>query len=195
MALQLLEFGYTAGQTLTAKLFAIGSDTVVQTATAVTEATNRTNRYVATFDDVPAGDYLLNYFIGAAGMGSETYTLTLTTATFQPDSETSAAGAVVPGDKNVNFTVSDDSDPAEVVPGAKVTIQTSAGVSIAGKSRFANTNGVVTIPLSNGDYKALVTASGYDHTAESFSVDEDDDAVALTATSNAGAGSGVGWLG
>lgn len=104
-----------------------------------------------------------------------------------------ATGGSAAGDRNVNLTVSNDS--AEVVPGAKVSIQTSAGVSIAGKNGTANASGVVSIALSDGDYKALVTSSGYQHTAEAFSVDEDNEAVALTVTATAVAGSGVGWLG
>ena len=56
---QSVEFGAPAGQTVTAKLFAAGSDTVVQTASAVTAATNRTGVYTATFTDVAAGVYRL----------------------------------------------------------------------------------------------------------------------------------------
>jgi hypothetical protein len=81
---QSLEFGYATGQTLTAKLFASGNDTVVATASSVTEATNRKGRYVAAFTDAPAADYLLVYFIGSSGVGYEYYRLTLATATFQP---------------------------------------------------------------------------------------------------------------
>ena len=87
MATQSLEFGYTTGQTLTAQLFAVGSDTVVATADSVTEAANREGRYVAAFEDVPAGEYLLVYFLGGIGSGSERYVLSLTTATFQPIAE------------------------------------------------------------------------------------------------------------
>jgi len=89
MTTQLLEYGYTTGQTMTAQLFAIGSDAVVQTASAVVEATNRKGRYLATFTSVPAGRYLMVYSIGGIGVGSEIYSLTLTAATFQPESESS----------------------------------------------------------------------------------------------------------
>lgn len=95
MATQSLEFGYTTGQTLTAKLFARGSDTVVATATSVTEATNRTGRYVAAFTDAPAADYLLVVYLGGSGAASEYYTLTLTTATFYPWSESVATATNV----------------------------------------------------------------------------------------------------
>lgn len=91
MATQSLEFGYTTGQTLTAKLFAIGSDTLVATANTVTEATNRKGRYVAAYTDVAAGDYLQVVYIGSDGVSSECYTLTFTTATFTPWSERKAA--------------------------------------------------------------------------------------------------------
>ena len=73
--------------TLTAQLFAEGSDTSTQTASTVTEATNRLGRYVATFTDAPAGDYLLVYFEGTIARGTEPYTLTLETATSIPNTE------------------------------------------------------------------------------------------------------------
>ena len=59
MATQTVEFAAAPGQTITARLFAAGSDTVVQTASAVTEATNRDGVYSATFADVAAGLYRL----------------------------------------------------------------------------------------------------------------------------------------
>ena len=59
-ATQSVEFGASAGQTVTAKLFAAGSDTVVQTASAVTAAANRTGVYTATFTDAAAGTYRFN---------------------------------------------------------------------------------------------------------------------------------------
>lgn len=82
MATQILRYRYTTGQTLTAKAFDRGSDTVVQTASAVTEATNAKNFYFATFTDLPAGVYDVVYFLGSSGVGSGTYTLTLTDGTF-----------------------------------------------------------------------------------------------------------------
>lgn len=75
MTTHILNFGYTTGQSLTAQLFEIDSDTVVATAASVTEATNRKGRYAATFSDVDAGDYLMVYFIDGSAAGSEFFTL------------------------------------------------------------------------------------------------------------------------
>jgi hypothetical protein len=87
MSTQLLEFGYTAGQSLTAELFAIKSDAVVATAASVSEAINRGGRYVATFEDVPAGRYLMVYSVGGTAAGTEIYLLSGDSETVMPDSE------------------------------------------------------------------------------------------------------------
>lgn len=87
---QLLEFNCTTGLSLSAKLFAIGSDTVVQTALNVVEKPNNKNRYVATFVDVPAGAYQLNAFVGpVGGFANELYELTAASHFFLPLSEKS----------------------------------------------------------------------------------------------------------
>ena len=84
MATQTVEFAAPSGQTITAKLFAAGSDTVVQTASAVTEATNRAGVYSATFTDVAAGLYrLIATDAGGTLLAQWWVGLTLTTATFQ----------------------------------------------------------------------------------------------------------------
>lgn len=84
---QSLEFSCTTGLTVSCKLFAVASDTVVATATA-TEKTNDKNRYSVAYTDVPAGAYRLNGFVsGVGGFVNEVYDLTLSTATFQPRSE------------------------------------------------------------------------------------------------------------
>ena len=83
-ATQSVEFGASAGQTVTAKLFTAGSDTVVQTASAVGAATNRTGVYTATFTDVAAGTYrLIATNAGGTLLAQWWVDLTLTTATFQ----------------------------------------------------------------------------------------------------------------
>lgn len=83
MATQTVEFRAASGATLTAKLFAVGSDTVVQTASAVVESGNRKGTYSALFADVPAGEYELIAFSGTIPVCRWFVTLTLTTATFQ----------------------------------------------------------------------------------------------------------------
>ena len=86
MATQTVEFLAVYGQTLTAKLYAVGSDNLVQTASAVTEQTNRVGVYRATFTDAAAGEYELH--VATSGgvpvpVARWYVTLTLTTATFQ----------------------------------------------------------------------------------------------------------------
>lgn len=93
MATQTLEFSAGTGLTLSCKLFALGSDTVVATQTA-TEKTNDRNRYSVAFTDIPAGAYRLNAFVGATGgFANEVYDLTLETATFSPRSESAGLDA------------------------------------------------------------------------------------------------------
>lgn len=93
MATQTLEFNATTGLTLTAKLYAQGSDTQVASVSA-TEATNRKGRYTAAFTDVAAGTYNLIAFVSSTGgFANEVYDLTLTTATFYPRSEQAALTA------------------------------------------------------------------------------------------------------
>jgi hypothetical protein len=86
------------------------------------------------------------------------------------------------GDRVVVVTVRDDA--SQVVPGAKVTIQTAAGATIAGRTLNTNSSGVATFNLDDGSYKGLVTTtSGYAvHTAQAFTVNEDNEAVTLTIT-------------
>jgi hypothetical protein len=83
MAIQTVEFRAASGATLTAKLFSVGSDSVVQTASAVTEATNRKGTYSAVFTDPGAAEFELVAFSGAIPVCRWFVTLTLTTATFQ----------------------------------------------------------------------------------------------------------------
>jgi len=59
MATQTIEFSAVSGQTITARLFAAGSDTVAATASSVTERTNATGVYAATVTSTLAGVYRL----------------------------------------------------------------------------------------------------------------------------------------
>jgi hypothetical protein len=89
---QTLEFSAGTGLTLSCKLFALGSDTIVDTQTA-TEKNNDKNRYSVAFTDIAAGAYRLNAFVGATGgFANQVYDLTLTTATFYPREEAAATG-------------------------------------------------------------------------------------------------------
>jgi hypothetical protein len=91
MATQTVEFRSPPSQTVTAKLFAIGSDTEVASA-ASTEATNRKGTYAAVYTDVPAGEYELIALVGAVPVSRWFVTLTLTTATFQARDKVGAGG-------------------------------------------------------------------------------------------------------
>lgn len=82
MATQTVEFRSPPSQTVTAKLFTVGSDTE-QASVAATEATNRKGTYSAAFTDEAAGEYELIAFVGAVSVARWFVTLTLTTATFQ----------------------------------------------------------------------------------------------------------------
>jgi hypothetical protein len=82
MATQTIEFRAASGLTLTAELFAIGSDTIVATVSP-TEQTNRAGTYRAIFTSVAAGEYQLVAFSGTTPVASWLVTLTLDTATFQ----------------------------------------------------------------------------------------------------------------
>jgi hypothetical protein len=82
MATQTIQFSAATGLTLTAKLFAAGSDTVTDSQSA-TEGTNRKGVYTAAFTDVAAGTYQLIAFSGSTPVASWWVDLTLTTATFQ----------------------------------------------------------------------------------------------------------------
>jgi len=61
---QIIEFRAASGLTLTAKVFTAGNDTAVQTASAVTEATNRKGTYAATFTGLTIAEYEIIAFSG-----------------------------------------------------------------------------------------------------------------------------------
>lgn len=83
MATQTIEFIAAGGLSLVAKLFNLNNDTVVQTASSVTEATNRKSMYNAIFTNVPAGTYQLIAYSGANSVALWEVDLTLSTGTFR----------------------------------------------------------------------------------------------------------------
>lgn len=82
MAIQTIEFRSPPSQTITAKLFAVGSDTEVASV-STTEATNRKGTYSAAYTDVAAGEYELIALVSTTPVARWFVTLTSTTATFQ----------------------------------------------------------------------------------------------------------------
>lgn len=82
MATQTVEFRAASGLTVTAKLFAAGSDTEVASVSA-TEATNRKGTYTAAYTDVAAGEYILIGIADSLPVCSWWVNLRLATSTFQ----------------------------------------------------------------------------------------------------------------
>lgn len=84
MATQTVEFLAVYGSTLTARLYAVGGSTIIQTASAVTEISGKPGVYLATFTDAPAAEYELHAYLtaGTVPVARWYVTLTLTTATF-----------------------------------------------------------------------------------------------------------------
>jgi hypothetical protein len=175
MTTQSLEFAYTQGQSLTARLFAIGNDTVVATADSVTQQANRKNRYVAAFEDVPAGRYLMIYSVGSVDAGSEIYELTLDEATFQPESETAATiakqdeilgaigdidcggGGGLTGDYTLTVTVT-DADTSQPIENATVTLSRTGERG----AELTDVNGVAVLGLDAATWSWVVRAAGYE---------------------------------
>jgi len=93
MATQTIEFGAPANQTVTARLFAAGSDTVVATATA-TARTNATGVYTADFTNLTPGLYRL---IGTNAVGTllcQWWARTLAATGTYPATETPDADSI-----------------------------------------------------------------------------------------------------
>lgn len=165
MATQTLEFGYTTDQTLTAKLFAKGSDVVVQTASSVIESVERLNIYNAVVTDAPAGTYLLNIYLDGIGVSSEIYILTLETKTFYPSTqEAGSEGQFYLG--NYVRTIG-TSIPIEIiwpVLSASITITRGDGTVFDAIPSFLRTDGAghtYEIPWIATDYPSSPGTEGY----------------------------------
>lgn len=93
MATQTIEFGAPANQTVTARLFAAGSDTVVATATA-TARTNATGIYTAAFADLTPGLYRLIGTNAAGTLLCQWWVRTLAATGTYPATETPDADSI-----------------------------------------------------------------------------------------------------
>jgi hypothetical protein len=193
MATQTLEFNAGSGLTLSCKVFALNSDTVVDTQTA-TEQTNDKNRYRVAFTDLPAGAYRLNAFVGAVGgFANEVYDVTLSTATFYPRSEDSTLGGKIIGTLAAGTHTAQTGD-------AFARLGAPAGASIA--EDIANIDGgsgltgpnTVTITVTDGtnpieDATVRIHRTGYSETKKtnasgvvSFTVTSANWSVSISAT-------------
>lgn len=133
MATQTIEFSATTGLTLTAKMFAVGSDTVAGSVSA-TEKTNHKSRYTATFTDLAAGDYLLSAFVSSTGgFANEKYTILAATNTYYPFSEI-------------------NSPTLTVIPATATSIDRVNGTSI---SCFAGELATVSVSVTDQDGNAV----------------------------------------
>lgn len=188
MATQTIEFRSPPSQTITAKLFAVGSDTVVATVSA-TEATNRKGTYSAAFTDIAAGTYELISFVSTTPVARWYVALTLTTATFQAtDTVTveSAISAMRGADNDTLKTLSDQIDglSASTGSGARtVTITVNDGTTVLQNARvrltegvntytgMTNVSGVVTFNLDDATYTVGITKTGYSYAGTTLVVD------------------------
>lgn len=154
MTTHILNFGYTTGQSLTAQLFAIGSDTVASTASSVAEATNRKGRYTATFSDIAAGSYLMVYFIGDTAVGSELYTSAADGESLLPWSE------YLPP-VNVTHILGEPAPPADDVAKQEtlLEVQAAVGTMTAEAVRVPSPNVRGNLNLVSGDtYDGIANA-------------------------------------
>lgn len=84
---QTLEFSAATSLALNCRLFQLGADTIIASGLA-TEKINDQNRYSVVFNDIPAGTYRLNAYVGAVGgFANEIYDLEFVNATFYPRGE------------------------------------------------------------------------------------------------------------
>lgn len=107
MVTQTIEFRAATGLTLSVELFAIGSDTIVATASA-SEQTNRAGTYLVSFSDIAAGEYQLVAFSATTPVASWLVSLRSLTDTFQVyDRTNTAAPNITLGVGITNPTTSD----------------------------------------------------------------------------------------
>ena len=169
---QIVEFESASGVSQTAKLFSQFSDTVVATASATTEATNRLGTFSATFTGVANGSYKLKSFLGS-GYPIATYgfvNITGASGSFLAiDSPfanptnllaTNPDGSVVTGSSGtgvntVTITITDTSNNP---------LQFATVSAMSGNTMYAtgqtNATGVVVLYLNNGTYTIAAVLGG-----------------------------------
>lgn len=144
MATQIVEFIAPTGQTLTASIFLVGSDTVVQSLSA-TEQTNRKGVYRVSYIDAPANTYRLIAFSGAIPVAAWWVQLTLTDATFQSYEMPEAAGGGGAGDAS---------------QATLLQVKAKTDLIVAGLVQYTspvNSTGSIAKPIFRGDdYKASI---------------------------------------
>lgn len=168
MATQTIEFRSPTSQTITAKLFAIGSDTVVATQSA-TEATNRKGTYSAAFTDVAAGTYELIAFVSTTPVARWYVALTLTTATFQATDTVTVESAISAMRGADNDTLKTLSDQIDGIDSGGLTVDQAATLDAI----YDFTSGIsgdqinVVGPVSSGGAIELILGKDYKVASES----------------------------
>jgi len=205
MATQTVEFRSPPSQTVTAKLFAVGSDTQVASV-STTEATNRKGTYSAAYTDVAAGEYELIAFVGAVSVARWFVTLTLTTATFQArdkvgaveldssslrsalgmsaadldsqlDAILAASGGAGTGARTITITVNDGTTALQ-----NAVVRLSEGLNTY--RTLTNASGVAVFNVDDATYTVAVTKSGYTYAGTTLIVNGTETATySMTAVS------------
>jgi len=169
VATQTLEFNATSGLAITAKLFALESDTLAASVAAV-ERTNDKGRYRAAFTDQPAGAYRLNGFVGAnGGFANEVFDLLLTTDVFLPRSEQLSSGLEIlakldaikgPGDSSWSIEVT--TTTGAPINGCDCWVATDVnGNNVITDIQRTNAVGIVEFLLDPGTYYLWRQKTGY----------------------------------
>lgn len=158
MATQTVEFRSPPSQTVTAKLFAIGSDTQVASV-STTEATNRKGTYSAAYTDVAAGEYELIALVGAVPVARWFVTLTLTTATFQARDKVGAVELDSSTQTQIDTIESTVSSIGSQATTVERSVSDTNAITFAWPVSGATITG--TRSLNNGSYGAVTGAIAF----------------------------------
>jgi hypothetical protein len=160
------------------RLFAIGSDTIVQTASSCTEATNRKGTYAAVFTDPGAAEFELVALSSGVAVCRWFCTLTLTTATFQAyDGPAKLAAITHTGARVPNVTLVDTTTTNTDMRGTDNAALASAWTA----TRAGYLDGVL---LAQNANQRTVQVTGSNHVASDVHAFQTDviDAAAIAAS-------------
>ncbi len=150
--------------TLTLKLFAPGTDTILYSATA-TAGTNNPSSYSAPFTDLPVLRYNHVLFSGATPVASGYVQTAAATGNYLTES-IGDVGAAPTGAREVNVTVTDGTNPLE-----NATVRLTEGAFTT--SIITDGSGVATGGFDDATYAVSITKAGYSFAGTSLVVDGD----------------------
>jgi len=150
---------------LTLKVFAPGSDTIVDSAIA-SPGTNNPSQYSASFTDLPVLRYLEVLYSDSDPVSSAYVNVEAATNNYFPESIQDVSASEPTGARAVTVTVTDGTDPLE-----NATVRFTEGAN----TYTVNTDvtGVATINLDDATYDVAVTKAGYTFTGTTLLVDGD----------------------